>query len=89
MESSPAWIGIAIIVLVHVVSTVWWASKVSTLLDVVQRDLNLVMVEFKLSRNIYITKEESASIAALQQKEMSAVWKKLDKLPEKCPMEEK
>lgn len=86
MESVAVWVGLVIVVLVHIVSTVWWASRVSAFLEIVQRDVQIVIDELKLARGVYTTKEEMAAAIAVQQKEISAVWKKLDKLPEICPM---
>jgi len=78
-------IAIGIFIITNLVVTVWWMAKTSTLMDVIQNDLKEVMVEFKLSRGVYSTKEEVSSALAIVQKEITAIWKVVDKLNERRP----
>ena len=81
MEFSAAWIAVIIIVLAHVVHTVWWASKMNTLLGVLQRDYTLLMDQLHAIKNSYMGKEDAAREFAFIEKQHSAIWKKLDSMP--------
>lgn len=88
MNSIPqtAWISaivtIGIFVLSHIGITIWWASRVSTLLQVVQSELKTIVVEFKESRNQFFTREEAAREIEIQEREHKAIWKRIDELRE-------
>ena len=79
-----AWVSVsitlAIFVISHIVITVWWASKVNTLLDVVQIELKELIHEFKATRAMYVSKEELAARIALSDKEHQAMWKRIDSM---------
>lgn len=80
MEFSAAWIAVIIIVLAHVVHTVWWASRMNTLLGVLQRDYALLMEQLHAIKNTYMSKEDAAREFAFIEKQHNAIWKKLDGL---------
>lgn len=87
MDIPPAaWIGsivtIGIFVLSHIGITIWWASRVSTLLQVVQSELKTIVVEFKESRNQFFTREEAAREIEIEEREHKAIWKRIDELRE-------
>lgn len=79
-----AWIGaivtIALFVLAHIGLTIWWASRVNTLLEIVQAELKEIVDEFKASRSCYVSKEELGRDRALAEKENQAIWKRIDEL---------
>lgn len=85
MESS--WfaiiVTIALFVLIHIVATVWWASRVNTLLDIVQRNLIDLVSEMKAMKNIYVSKEDFTRELTLSLKDREAMWKKIDALYDK------
>ena len=87
MIPSAAWVSIivtlALFVLTHIVITVWWASRVNTLLDMVQGELKDIVVELKATRGLFVTKEELAYRIATSDKEHAAMWKQLDDLKRK------
>ena len=71
---------LAIFVISHIIITVWWAAKVSTILNIVQSELKELIVEFKLSRDIYFTKVEAQRELAITEKEHKVMWKRIDEL---------
>ena len=79
MELSAAWVGIIIVVLAHIVSTVWWAAKVSVLLSLVQKSLETLSIDMKALNKTYVSKEELAREITISSQERKAMWDKLDK----------
>ena len=83
MPSNAAWgivVTIAIFVITHIGLTIWWASRVSTLLDVVQKDLSDIIKEFQALRGSYVSKEELSYRIASSDKEHTAMWRQIDDL---------
>lgn len=81
-----AWISIvvtvAIFVLTHIVVTVWWAAKVNTVLEVVEKKIETLIIELKATRDNSYRKEEAIRDVTLNDKEHEAMWKKIDLLLE-------
>ncbi len=79
---TAAWIGIfvsiAIFLITHIIVSVWWASRVNTILELLQADFKEILVEFKSMRLNCVSKEENARDRVLIEKEFAAVWRKLD-----------
>jgi hypothetical protein len=73
-------ITLGIFVVTHIIITVWWASRVNTLLDIVQAKLGEIVVELKRMEHAYVTKEDAARELAIAEKEHKAIWKRLDEL---------
>ena len=69
---------LGIFVVSHIIITVWWASRVNTLLDVVQRDLSAIAVEFKGMHNVYVHREEFVAHKAASELEHTAMLKMID-----------
>lgn len=80
-----AWIavvGLSVGVLVHIVSTVWWAAKITTILSTLQANVADMASEVKASRQIYISREEVAKALAVAEKEKDSMWKRIDSMRE-------
>ena len=79
-----AWVGIiitlAIFVITHIGITIWWASRINTLMDIVQRDLGALIRELQDNRSKFLTKEEATKAIILSEKENIAIWKAIDTL---------
>ena len=79
-----AWIGaivtLGVFVIGHLMTTIWWASRVNTLLDVVQNKLSEIVVNLKAMESSYVKKEELAYRVATSDKEHAAMWKQIDDL---------
>ena len=71
---------LGLFVITHIVITVWWASRVNTLLDVVQSKLTEIVVNLKAMEGAYVKKEELAYRVATSDKEHAAMWKQIDEL---------
>ena len=87
MIPASAWLTVsvtlAIFVFSHICITIWWASRVSTILDLVQLELKDVVAELKALRSTYVSKEDIAREMAITEKEHKALWKNVDELKKK------
>lgn len=85
---SIAWVSVVvtlgIFVTTHIVVTVWWASRVNTLLDIVQKNLGELVAELKSVDAKYFTREEAARELAIAEKEHKALWRKIDELKDEA-----
>lgn len=86
---APAWIAIVVtlglFVITHIVITVWWASRVNTLLDVVQKELSEIVAELRGMKSAYFTREEAVRELAIADKEHKAMWKRIDEMRPQTP----
>ena len=73
-------ITLGIFLVTQIVVTVWWASRVNTLLGLVQEDVKAMALEFKASSERYVRKEDCVKHLSICEKEHGAIWKKLDKI---------
>ena len=84
MMPSAAWVGVvitlAIFVIGHLCTTIWWASRVNTLLDRVQTDLRDIITELRSARDVYVNKETLAARIAESDKEHKAMWREIDSI---------
>ena len=71
---------LSVFVLSNIGLMIYWSARISTLLGVVQIQLSDVVLELKSMRTIYVTKEEAAREVAINDKERTAMWKKIDAL---------
>lgn len=81
--TSIAWGAIAtlaLFVLSNIAALIYWSAKITTLLDVVQRNLSDLTVEFKTMKMSYVSKEELAYRIASSDKEHAAMWRRIDEV---------
>lgn len=78
---SPEWVGViiggltlAIGLMGNIIVTVWWASKITTTLEI----LRSAVEEIKAERKTFATKEEIARELGIADKENKAIWKNID-----------
>lgn len=71
---------IILFVLVHLIATVWWASKMNTHLSIMQEEFKEFAIEFKSMRNVYMTKEDAARELAFCSQQGKAIWREIDAL---------
>lgn len=83
MNLEPATVTLSIFLITHICITVWWASRVNTLLDIVQKELREIVIEFKSMKSVYFTREEAARELAISEKEHKAIWKRIDEIRER------
>lgn len=80
MEASwVAIVSLGVGLIVHLVSTVWWASKITTTLEIVRNNVKEMLIDGKQ----YATKEELAEKLTSRDQQITAIWKKVDYLTEK------
>lgn len=79
----PEWIGVLIAgitlflgLLGNVIVTVWWASKITTTLEILRSAVD----EIKAERKTFVTKEENARDIGSFEKEAKAIWKNIDEI---------
>ena len=73
-------ITLGIFVISNIAALIYWSAKITTLLDVVQRDLTSLIKEFQAMKGTYVTKEELAYRISSSDKEHAAMWKQIDSL---------
>ncbi len=76
-------IGIALVILAHVVTTVWWAAKITTILTIAQTSLESLATEMKAVNKTYVSKEDFSRELAIKDKEIAAMWKRIDEIKHK------
>ena len=80
-----AWGAIAtltIFVISNIGLMIHWSAKISTLLEILQKELSQLVDEFKEMRGSYVTKEDLAYRVDSSDKEHKAMWRQIDDLKE-------
>lgn len=72
-------IGLGLGMVGHLVATVWWASKITTTLEIVRANVTDMASDGKE----YATKEEVAEKMISRDQQITAIWKKVDYLSER------
>lgn len=80
MDNLVGWIGLGTAIFVHLVGTVVWATRMTTVLEMVQQTLGELHTDHKAMTKVYITKEEFAKDIGRFEKEQAAIWKHIDDL---------
>ena len=80
MDNLAGWISLGTAILVHLVGTVIWATRMTTVLEMVQKTLGELHVDHKAMTKVYITKEEFGKDMGRMEKEQNAIWKHIDDL---------
>jgi len=80
MSFDYQFITIAITVLVHAATSIWWASKINTTLDFQRDILKNINDALKLYEYTKYSKEEAAKDFLIRDQQVSAIWKKIDYL---------
>lgn len=62
----------------HIVTTVWWASKITTILESAQKSLIELSVDMKAVNKTYVSKEDFAREMGHMEKRIDAAWEKID-----------
>ena len=85
--SQVAWVSIVITIFIfllsHIIATVWWASKVNTMLDIVRGNLTDLITELKTMKTLYITKEDAHHSFEDLKSTQKVMWEKIDKIQDK------
>jgi len=76
-------ITLSIFVISNIAALIFWSARISTLLDVVQRELGELATELKSMREVYVTKEAFAYRISQSDRDHAAMWKRIDQLAEK------
>jgi hypothetical protein len=71
---------LAIGMLVHVVTTVWWASRITTVLERCQADITTLLADSKAISNIYVKKEDYNRDLTNLESKVDAAWSAIDEL---------
>lgn len=80
---SAEWVGIVVSgvllamgIIGNLVTTVWWASKITTTLTILKSAVD----ELKADKKTFATKEDLARELAVTDKEHKALWKNVDEI---------
>lgn len=71
---------IGIFILCHIIASVWWASHITTMLDILQKDFAEMNANVNLMKELYVKKEDYLARIAMVDKEREALWKRIDQL---------
>lgn len=81
---SAAWVSIlvtlALAVLAHVIATVWWASRIDTMVGFLREHLKELIDELKATKGVYATKEEVAMKLSVFERDQKTMWLRIDEL---------
>jgi len=77
---NPATATLAVFVVGHLFITIWWAARVNTLMQIVQRDLDSIIIEIRAMRKEFMSREEILRELVSAEKERKAIWKRVDEL---------
>jgi hypothetical protein len=67
----------------HIVTTVWWASKITTILENALKSLMELSIEMKAVNKTYTSKEDFSREIGRIDKSQEAMWTKVDHLNDK------
>lgn len=77
-------ITLCIFMVVHLCGTVWWMSKIQTTLGFIGSQVAEIMKTVASHEATYTRKEDIARELAYRDKQIEAIWKRLD-APHACP----
>ena len=83
IKLSPALGILAIAIIGHIVATVWWAARITTILSLAQTSLAEITADIRAHKLNSVTKEDMARELAISEKEHKAIWKNIDELKDK------
>ena len=69
---------ISIFLMIQVIASVWWASKVNTLLNLMQVEMRQVLTELKTIREFYVTKSEYLAREIAVDSKIDKIFEKID-----------
>lgn len=76
--TAPVVTTLAIFFIIQVVASVWWASKMNTLLIVLQVETKEVLAELKAIRQTYVSKTDFTVKCTRIEGEQKKMWEKID-----------
>lgn len=74
---------VSIFIIVQIVASVWWASRVNTILGIVQRELGDLVAELRAMKENYVNKAEFEKHSVPCKSQFDAIWKRIDQLHSK------
>lgn len=77
---------ISIFILVHIIASVWWASHVNTLLNIVLKNQMEYIADIKNMKETFATKENFMRELALADREYKAIWTNLKEIRVHCKL---
>lgn len=80
MNIEPQYLGIIIVILAHAGTSIWWASKINTSMVYNNELLRTLQKALIAHETMKYSKEEAVKDFALRDKQIDAIWKKLDSL---------
>lgn len=80
MQIEPQYLGVIVAILVHGGTSIWWASKMNTSLSFLIKSMDGILRNITINEAVRYTKEEAAKDFALRDKQLDAIWKKLDSI---------
>ncbi len=78
MHIDAQYLGVLIAILVHAGSSIWWASKINATVGFQNEILKTLQRALITHETMKYSKEEAAKDFALRDKQLDAIWKKID-----------
>lgn len=78
MNIEPQYLALIVTILLHAFASVWWASKMNTTMSFLNSSLENISKSLTVNEAIRYTKEEAAKDFSIRDKQLDAVWKKVD-----------
>lgn len=73
-------VGLIIVVIGHLCSTVWWMSKITTTLDILSKSVEGILAAIAKHEATYYSKEDAAKDFAYRDKEIEGMWERVDEI---------
>jgi hypothetical protein len=77
----PLWT-VIIFILSHIFATIWWASKINTTMQALQKSIADIVIELKETRLTIFTKTEAGVERDSAIREHDAIWERIHFLEE-------
>lgn len=71
-----------IFVVTNLCVSIWWASRLNTIVETLSSELKDIAIELKSSRALFATKEDLIREVTIAERERKAIWLRIDKLHE-------
>ena len=80
MENIIGWIALGVGVLVHLIATVVWATRLSTILEMLTKQVDKLSSKIDNMDKEYIDRKEFETEKLSIEKDLNSIWKHIDDL---------
>lgn len=80
MKIDPQYLALIIAVLAHAGASIWWAAKIDTTMNFLQKNLQVIADAIIKHEATMYSKDEAIKDFSQRDHQISALWQKVDKL---------